>query len=85
MIQKIARVLLGILLLAFFAMCISSCSSTNRKILIEVRAVKAQMSRLDSTYRSNQTILNEYEKSKIKTQIKSMPTDSLLQYIRSNR
>ena len=84
MIKTIARILLAILLIAFFVMCLSSCS-TNRKILIELRGIQSQISRLDSTYRSNQTILNEYEKSKIKTQIKSMPTDSLLQYIRTNR
>ncbi|WP_460473590.1 hypothetical protein [Emticicia fontis] len=86
LLNCLGRFIAGILLLIFFFYSLTSCKTIQviREIRTDIRAVKTQISRLDSTYRYNQTIIIQYEKDKAQAKFGTMPTDSLLQYIRSN-
>lgn len=87
MIKIISRVLLAIMLIGFFVMCLMSCQikTTLRRIEKNTSGIQSQISKLDSTYRYNQTQIINYEKGKSQVIIQAMPTDSLLKYIRSDK
>ena len=85
MIKTISRILLAIMLIAFFVMCLMRCQrKTLKNIERNVSGIQTQMSKLDSTYRYNQTSIIQYEKGKSNIIFQAMPIDSLLKYIRSN-
>ena len=86
MIKIISRILLGIMLIAFLLMCLMNCQrKTLKNIERNVSGIQSQISKLDSTYRYNQTFIIQYEKGKAQSKINSMPSDSILKYIRSNQ
>jgi|AntAceMinimDraft_5_1070358.scaffolds.fasta_scaffold392642_2 septal ring factor EnvC (AmiA/AmiB activator) len=45
--------------------------------------IQSMITQLDETYRTNQTILNRYEKQNIQTRIDTTNVDVLLDYLRS--
>ncbi|WP_394992991.1 hypothetical protein [Emticicia sp.] len=85
MIKIISRILLAFMLIGFFVMCLMGCQLTSSLKDINTRLINIQtgLSKLDSTYRYNQTQIINYEKGKSQIIFHSMPTDSLLKYIRS--
>jgi len=73
------RVLLAIMVLALIAL-VFSCT-TNKKLLREIREVKARLAVIDSTYNHTQIQLYYYEKARIDSVYNNISDADLLQRI----
>lgn len=61
---------------------VMSLAACQRAVLREIRAVRGQISKLDSIYRSREAILYRYEKARIDSATRKLDDVELLELIR---
>lgn len=84
--------LITLLFVGLFSGCVPQqiilrkIEDTEKAVLLnatKLSEIQLLIQRLDDTYRSNQTILNAYEKEKIKSRLDDTEIDDVLNYLRS--